>query len=403
MEVFVARQPIFDKSKQVVGYELLFRDGIQNCFPLGMGGDEATLQVLSSGVSIGFEALTGGKRAFINFTESNITTGLAKLVPEQILSVEILETVEPTCHIIEACRELHAAGYQIVLDDFVFQARFQPFIEIADIIKIDFMENNSALKRAFLRKIIPGRVKLLAEKVETDEDFQQGVELGYTYFQGYFFSRPVVISHKELAPARVLQVQLIQAVNREDFDIGRLEELIKRDVAFSFKLFKYINSAWFGFRSKIQSIRQAIVLLGQREVRRWVSLMTMRDLSQEKPAELLLIAIIRGRMCEQVAQEAGFPKHAPTAFVVGMFSLLDAMFDQPLATILPELSLAPEVVEALLGQPSFLGTVLALVRSYEQADWDELKGLCEKLAIAEESLPALYQDAVRWADFAAEL
>ncbi len=403
MEVFVARQPIFDKSKQVVGYELLFRDGIQNCFPLGMGGDEATLQVLSSGVSIGFEALTGGKRAFINFTESNITTGLAKLVPEQILSVEILETVEPTCHIIEACRELHAAGYQIVLDDFVFQARFQPFIEIADIIKIDFMENNSGLKRAFLRKIIPGRVKLLAEKVETDEDFQQGVELGYTYFQGYFFSRPVVISHKELAPARVLQVQLIQAVNREDFDIGRLEALIKRDVAFSFKLFKYINSAWFGFRSKIQSIRQAIVLLGQREVRRWVSLMTMRDLSQEKPAELLLIAIIRGRMCEQVAQEAGFSKHAPTAFVVGMFSLLDAMFDQPLATILPELSLAPEVVEALLGQSSFLGTVLALVRSYEQTDWDELKGLCEKLAIAEERLPALYQDAVRWADFAAEL
>jgi c-di-GMP-related signal transduction protein len=403
MEIFVARQPIFDKSKQVVGYELLFRDGVQNCFPLGMGGDEATLQVISSGVSIGFEALTGGKRAFINFTESNITTGLAKLVPEQFLSVEILETVEPTHHIIEACRELRAAGYQIVLDDFVFQARFQPFIEMADIIKIDFMDNNSLLKRSLLRKIIPSRVQLLAEKVETDEDFRQGVELGYTYFQGYFFSRPVVISHKELAPARILQVQLVQAVNSEDFDIGKLEDVIKRDVAFSFKLFKYINSAWFGFRSKIQSIRQAIVLLGQREIRRWVSFMTMRDLSQDKPAELLLIAIIRGRMCEQAAQEAGFPKLAPTAFIVGMFSLLDAMFDRPMEAILPELSLAPEVVEALQGEPTFLGIVLELVRSYEQADWDKLKGLCDTLAIAEERLPVLYQEAVRWADFAAEM
>lgn len=403
MEVFVARQPIFDRAKQVVGYELLFRDGVQNCFPSGATGDDATCSVISSGLSIGFESLTGGRRAFVNFTESNIATGLARLVPEQYLAVEILETVEPTAAIVAACRELKAAGYQIVLDDFVFQSKYQPFIELADIIKIDFRAVNSTQKRAFLRKVIPGRVELLAEKVESDEDFREGVELGYSFFQGYFFSRPVVIARKEISPSRLLQIQLIQEVNREDFDIGQLEEVVKRDVAFSYKLFKYINSAWFGFRSRIQSIRQAIVLLGQREIRRWVSLMTMRDMSQDKPAELLVTAIIRGRLCEQLAHAAGFPREAPSAFIVGMFSLLDALLDRPMEDILPELSLAPEVAAALQGEATFLGVVLGLARSYEQADWDTLKPLCEKLAVGEETLPALYQEAVRWADFAAEL
>lgn len=399
MDIFVARQPIFDVSKQVVGYELLFRDGIQNCFPAEQQGDNATCGVIASGLSIGFEALTGGKRAFINFTESNIQTGLAKLVPEQFLAVEILETVEPSGHIVAACRELKKAGYQIVLDDFVFQAKYQPFIELADIIKIDFLAC-APQKRAFLRKVIPSSVRLLAEKVESEEDFRSGVEMGYSLFQGYFFSRPTVISHKEISPSRLLQIRLIQQVNREDFDVAQLEDVIKRDVAFSYKLFKYINSAWFGLSSSVQSIRQAIVLLGQREIRRWVSLITMRDLAKDKPAELLTTAVIRGRMCEQVARLAGHPGEAASAFVVGMFSLLDALLDRQMEDILPELSLAPEVAAALQGEMTFLGRVLGLARAYEQADWELMAARCGALAVDEAKMPGLYQEAVRWADVA---
>lgn len=401
MEIFVARQPIFDVSKQVVGYELLFRDGIQNCFPAAAQGDDATCGVISSGLSIGFEALTGGKRAFINFTESNIQTGLAKLVPEQFLAVEILETVEPTGDIVSACRELKKEGYQIVLDDFVFQAKYQPFIELADIIKIDFLACVPQ-KRAFMRKIIPPSVQLLAEKVENEEDFRSGVEMGYSFFQGYFFSRPVVISHKEISPSRLLQIQLIQQVNRDDFDVAQLEDVIKRDVAFTYKLFKYINSAWFGFSSRIQSIRQAVVLLGQREIRRWVSLMTMRDLSQDKPAELLTTAVIRGRLCEQISHLTGHPQEAASAFVVGMFSLLDALLDRQMEDIIPELSLAPEVTAALKGEMTILGKVLGLARAYELADWEIVAAWCDKLSVDEAKIPALYQEAVRWADFANE-
>ncbi len=401
MEIFVARQPIFDVTQQVVAYELLFRDGIQNCFPVEAQGDAATCGVIASGLSIGFEALTGGKRAFINFTESNIQTGLAKLVPEQYLAVEILETVEPSGGIVAACRELKKAGYQIVLDDFVFQAKYQPFIELADIVKIDFLAC-PPLKRAFMRKVIPPSVTLLAEKVESEADFRSGVEMGYSLFQGFFFSRPVVIAHKEITPSRLLQIQLIQEVNRADFDVAQLEDVIKRDVAFTYKLFKYINSAWFGLPSRIQSVRQAIVLLGQREIRRWVSLMTMRDLSQDKPAELLTTAVVRGRLCEQLALLAG-SREAASAFVVGIFSLLDALLDRQMADILPELSLAPEVAAALQAEETFLGRVLGLARAYEQADWAAVSAWCGKLAIAEAKLPELYSEAVKWADFANEL
>ncbi|HWQ61574.1 MAG TPA: HDOD domain-containing protein, partial [Negativicutes bacterium] len=164
----------------------------------------------------------------------------------------------------------------------------------------------------------------------------------------------------------------------------------------------YINSAWFGFASRIQSIRQAVVLLGQREIRRWVSLMTMRDLSQDKPAELLTTAVVRGRLCEQIARLAGHPQEAASAFVVGMFSLLDALLDRQMEDIIPELSLAPEVATALQGETTFLGKVLGLSRAYEQAEWEIVAAWCEKLAVDEAKIPGLYQEAVRWADFANE-
>jgi c-di-GMP-related signal transduction protein len=399
MEVFVARQPIFDSNKVVVGYELLFRDGVQNCFPVGSASDSATYSVISSSyMSIGFEALTRGKKAFVNFTASNLQTGLAKLVPENYLAVEILETVEPTPDVVKACAELKKAGYQIVLDDFVFQAKYQPFVDLADIIKIDFLAVTAEQRRKLFRKVIPPRVKLLAEKVESEEDFVQGVKLGYTYFQGYFFSKPVVITYTEIPPNRILQLQLVQQVNREDFNVAQLEEVIKRDVSLSYKLFKYVNSAWFGFRYKIQSIRQAVALLGQGEIRRWVSLVTIRDLSQEKPIELLTTAIIRGRLCEQIAQTAGLAKQVQGAFVVGMFSLLDALLDRSMEEILGELSLAPDVTEALLGRPTILGAVLRLARSYEQADWELLSHLSAVLGFEEKKLPGLYHEAILWAD-----
>ncbi len=399
MDVFVARQPIFDSSKAVIGYELLFRDGIQNCFPEGPVADSATPSVISSGyMSIGFDALTRGRKAFVNFTEGNIQTGLAKLVPENYLAVEILETVEPTPRVVKACADLKKAGYQIVLDDFVFQAKYQPFIDLADIIKIDFLTVTASQKRKLYRKIIPPRVKLLAEKVESEKDFAEGVASGYSYFQGYFFSKPTVIIYKEIPPNRLQQLQLVQQVNRDDFDVPQLEEVIKRDVSLSYKLFKYVNSAWFGFRYKIESIKQAIALLGQGEIRRWVALVTIKDLSQEKPAELLTTAIIRGRLCEQIAQAAGLTRQVPAAFVVGMFSLLDALLDRPMEDILKELSLAPDVADALLGQPTVLGAVLRVAQCYEKADWAMLSHLAMALEIDEEKLPGLYQEALTWAD-----
>jgi len=404
MEVFVARQPIFDSNKAVVGYELLFRDGVQNCFSEKGADDSVVYSAISSSyMSTGFDALTHGKKAFVNFTESNIQAGLAKLMPEHVLTVEILETVDPTPDMVNACAELKRSGYQIVLDDFAFQARYQPFLELADIIKIDFSAVGAEQRRRLLRKATPSRVQLLAERVESEEAFVQGVKLGYTYFQGRFFSKPVTITYKEIPPSRIMQLQLVQEVNKDDFDVGRLEEVIKRDVSLSYKLFKYVNSAWFGFRHKIESIRQAITLLGQGEIRRWVALGTIKELSQEKPAELLTTAIIRGRLCEQIAQAVGMTKQAPSAFVVGMFSLLDALLDRSMEEILGELNLAPDVTQALMGKPTMMGAILRLAQTYEKADWELLSHLAGVLGIDEEKLPGLYHDAILWADRMSEM
>lgn len=399
MEVFVTRQPIFDCDKAVIGYELLFRDGVQTCIPAGLTAVSVTCDAVnSSDMTIVIEALARGKKAFINFTESNIQTGLAKLVPEKFLTVQILEKVEPIPDVVEACTELKKAGYQFVMDDFVFQSKYQSFIELADIIKIDFSVVAAEQKRRLLRKVIPPRVKLLAERVESQEDFVEGVKLGYSYFQGHFFSKPMFSTGKEILPSRIIQLQLVQEVNQEEFDVRRLEEVIKRDVSLVYKLFKYINSPWFGFRYKIQSIRQAIALLGQLEIRRWVALITIKDLSQEKSAELLTTAIVRGRLCEQIAQAARLGKQAPGAFVVGMFSLLDALLDRSMEEILGELNLAPSVAQALMGRPTILGTVLRLVQAYEKADWELLGHLSGILGINEEKLPGLYHGAIVWAD-----
>lgn len=280
METFVVRQPVFDKEQQVVGYELLFRDGLANFYPPAPGGGADCAA---------FQALAGGKTVFINIAGDNAGSGPGELLSEQ------------------ACLELRAAGWQLMLDDFLFRDRFQVPGETAPVVKFGFMAFKAEANRQPIRQAVAAKVKLLAAAVDTEEDYRRAVDLGFTYFQGYFCRRPAATAGKEPAPAEILQLQLLQEINREDFDLVQLETVIKRDVAFSYKLFRYINSAWFGFRSKIKSIRQAIVLLGPQEIRRWASLVTVRDLSRDKPGELFVTAVVRGRLCELLTQAAGFP------------------------------------------------------------------------------------------------
>ena len=248
MDIFIARQPIFDIRQNVFAYELLYRSGIKNLYA-GINGDQASSEVIgSSFLLFGLENLTMGKKAFINFTRKLLEDEVATLLPKESIVVEVLENVEPDKQMLSACIKLKELGYQLALDDFAYDPRFEPFIDLVDIIKVDFLQTSPQDRAALVQRIGNKNIKFLAEKVETKEDFNQALQAGYSYFQGYFFSKPNIVSGKDITSFKLTYLQLLQEIGKPDLDFDELEETIKRDVALSYKLLRYINSAAFSPR-----------------------------------------------------------------------------------------------------------------------------------------------------------
>ena len=281
MQVFVARQPIFDRRQHIFAYELLFRQGQENYYSAA-DGDQATSQVIvNSFWLIGLSTLTGGKRAFINFTANLLKNEIVTMLPADQIAVEILETVNPTADIVEACRKIRKLGFLIVLDDFVFEPRFEPLMELADIIKIDFQITGIEEQIKLIEMCRGKDIRFLAEKVETPEEFRQAMELGYTYFQGYFFSKPIIVAGQSIPKNKSVNFRLLQQISSSLLDLDKLEKLIEKDVFLTYMLLKYINSASFGIRASIRSIRQALALLGVKEAVKWAALIVTRELAQD--------------------------------------------------------------------------------------------------------------------------
>lgn len=397
MHVLVARQPIFDKTRNVVAYELLFRSSMSNSYS-GGDGDQATTDVIvASFLSIGMDVVTGGKKALINFTDNLLKSKVAHLLPCDILAVEILETVEPEPEIIAACQELKKDGYTIVLDDFVFHPRFAPLIELADIIKIDFIATSPLERKSIVQRFAQTKIKFLAEKVETQAEFEEAVQCGYSYFQGYFFSKPIIIARKDIPASKLSYLKLLQEIKRADMNITHIEETIKREISFSYRLLKYINSSAFAFRQEIRSIRQAVSLLGQRDLLKWVSLNAMCCIQDDKPPELITTAVIRAYFGELIAVRLGKQPIASDVFLMGLFSMIDAILDSSLATLLEELPVSREVKVALLGGEGFFHDIYQLTVSYERADWTTVFQYAKKLGLSNDELPDLYLKTLAWA------
>jgi c-di-GMP-related signal transduction protein len=396
MDAFVARQPIFHGSKKLFAYELLFRTGMSNAFP-GIDGGIATSSLLSSSFfTVGIERISGGKLVFINFTEELLRRGVPTLFPKSEIVVEILEDVQPTEEVVEACRDLQQKGYLLALDDFVFRDNLQPLIDMARIIKIDFRLTPLEEIAEMLKRIKGGRCRLLAEKIETHEEFLEAKALGFHYFQGYFFAKPEILKNREVSPSQLTVARLICEVNRRDMEYQQLEELINQDVAISFKLFNYLNSAYFGRVQPISSIRQAIAFLGERGIRMFVSLIVASRLVEQKPDELLRLSAIRGKFLEQVAITLGI--NEGELFMLGLFSLLDAMLDNPMEVLVGQLPLSVEVREALVQRSGSLAPFLLLVEAYEQCNWSDVDLRLNQLQLNPEKIQTFYLDAVRMAD-----
>jgi c-di-GMP-related signal transduction protein len=398
MEVFVARQPIFDKQQKVFAYELLYRVGLDNFYD-NPDGDQASSEVIANSfLLIGIETMTGGKRAFINFTGNLIKQGVPAILPKELMAVEILETVMIDDELIEACRKLKDLGYMIVLDDFVFRERIKSVIPLADIIKIDFANTSEKERLNFVERLGAWNGKLLAEKVETRKEFEQALAMGYSYFQGYFFSKPVIMSGKDVKGYKVNYLQMLQAVNSPDMDFDRIEDIIRRDVTLSYKLLKYINSAAFGFRTRIESIRHALVLLGMREIRKWTSLIILRGMGTDRPDEIMTSSVIRGRFGELLAPLLGMRESSSDIFLMGIFSMIDALVDKPLNEIMLELPISEDIKVALPGWEGRYTSIYRMILAYEKGDWKEFFAWADQFKLDQKVVPKLYLESLEWAN-----
>jgi EAL and modified HD-GYP domain-containing signal transduction protein len=344
----------------------------------------------------GIGVITGGRKAFVNFTRDTLVNGYANIIPKSLIVVEILETVVADDEVVEACRALKRAGHLIALDDVVLGAWSTRLIELADIVKVDFAQNDPEQRARIVKTLRPRGLKLLAEKVETQEDFGQARTAGYDYFQGYFFSKPAIISGRKVPASKLNLLQLLREIHSPATDLRQVETLIKREVSLTLKLLTYMNSVAFGVRRRIESVGHAMAMLGEVGVKRWASVAILFDMGRDKPVELVVNSVIRARFGESLATAVGLGGRAPDAFFMGLFSMLDVLLGQPLPDLLARLPVAEDVREALLGGRSRLRPVLELVRAWEAVDWAEVSRLCLALALDEAAVPGLYLEAVEW-------
>ncbi len=399
MYFYAARQPILDKEKKLYAYELLFRDSIVNVFP-DVDADEATTKMIeASNFNLGISEFTGNKPAFINFTLETLIQGYPETLATEEVVVEILETVKPGKKLLAICKDLNDKGYTIALDDYIHQSVWHHFYPFIHIIKIDWqdttLETIQAVKVAI--KDFP-HIKLLAEKVETYEEYNQALELDFELFQGFFFAKPEMVKTKSLSPSQIAMAELLYETSQKDLDLASITSVFERDVTLSYKLLRYANSAIFKRRNEISTIKQALVTLGSVELKRFLGLMFASNINPDKPSELINSAMARAKFCEAMASEIKTPIDNSIAFLTGLLSLIDAIVDEDLASILDKLPLAQEIKDTLLTRKGTMATLIMLLEFIERAEWSKTTKAMQALGLERECVVKNYNKAIAWAD-----
>tara|TARA_R110002124_G_scaffold67546_1_gene183275 strand:+ start:847 stop:2064 length:1218 start_codon:yes stop_codon:yes gene_type:complete len=399
MKIYTARQAIFNRKEHVVAYELLYRGGPENIFPQIDPHRATSKLIMRTHLNHGLALITDGKPALINFPEESILSGLPEILPTKQVMIEILETVTPSDEVYEACQKLYHQGYHLALDDFVYKAEWARFFKLVKLIKFDIQATPLSELAVLINKLKKKKnLKILAEKVETKDEFLQAKKLGFHYFQGYYFCKPEMSGHHEIDNSQAIMLGLMQECLKTELNINNITSYFERDVGLCFKLFKFINSGIFPLTQNVTSIKNALIYLGDTQTKKLILLLTSGILATNKPKELTRLAIIRARFCELMAAKA-MPEYAEAGFMVGLFSLLDAMLDKPLDNLLDDLPLAPEVHAALTSdKPSRLKYILNAVIYYEKGSWYNTKRNAEMVNVTYEELTDYYQNALVWAN-----
>ena len=395
--VYIARQPILDGAGQVFGYELLYRAREEDA-TCATPGDVASANVFTDAIlTMGLEMLTNGRPAFVNLTRSLLLSGAATVLPAPSCILEIGRDVHVDAEVIEACRRLQEMGYTLALDDYQGQDELVELLPFVKFVKVDAQVTDAETRAAIARRVMH-RVRLIAEKVETAEVFEETKRSGYSLFQGYFFCRPTTIKSATPPGRRLTYLRLLAAINQPNVTLADLEELIRQDVSLCYRVLRCINSAAFGLQMEIHSIRQALILLGIGQVRKWASVWSLASVAQGGgSAEVMPVSIIRARCCEILGDRAAGPGRESGLFLLGMCSLLDAMLGRPMPAALVDLPLAGEIRDALLGKPNSARAILDAVIAYERGDFAGAEAIATKLGLPGDALLAAYEDALRYA------
>ncbi len=411
MDIYVARQPIFDRNLKLFGYELLYRDGASNSFDSSIDDDTATARVLvNSFFDIGFSQITDSSAAFVNFGTETLKNGSIFFFNSQELIIEILENVGIDQQILDICVSLKEKGYKIAIDDVAYSEmeNYQKLMPYVDIVKVDFFRNNNYERKRIVEVYKKRGIKFLAEKVESREEFDQALCDGYDYFQGYFFSKPLVVKGKKISSYKIRCFEILKELHGKEPDYKRLSDLVEQDVNLAYKFLKIMNSPMFYLRNKVTSIKQALVYLGINEIRRFISVLLLYDIKDGKPEELVKTALIRGKMCEIISEKTKMANRKSEMFLMGLFSLIDVLLDKEMKDIVGELPLSEDIKLCLLSgteqcKSYDLCATLNLVKAYEKGDWESLISQQTILKLRDNDVADSYVEAIKWAHQVADI
>jgi c-di-GMP-related signal transduction protein len=394
--VYIARQPILDDQIKVFGYELLSRGGAHHNFWEGPS-DHASARVLDDALlSVGLEALTGGRTAFLNLSEAILLSDAATLLPPHGLVLELVETIRADSETIEACRSLHRRGYTVALDDFEPGSDAEAFLPFAKYVKLDLLAIPPAELAPLAERLLPRGLRLVAEKVETVDAFDLAKAAGCSFFQGYFFCRPRTFSVRSMSRGQLTRLRLLAALNQDNVSLRTIEDLLKQDPGLSYRVLRCVNSAGSGLLREVHSIREAALLLGLQQIRKWASIWSLAGMNGGSP-ELVTMTILRARCCELLGASLRNSDGGAEFFLLGLCSMLDSILGRPLDGVIADLPLSHETREALLGKQNSARHVLDAVTHYERGSWNEVAEAAYRVSLTEEDVGDAYNGALAWA------
>ncbi len=396
MFAYTARQPIFNVNRELFAYELLFREGKQNCFP-DIPPDEATSKLLAtSHLSLGLEEIVGDKLAFINFHRDTLMYRFPTSLDASQVVVEVLETIKIDDALIKACKHLRGLGFTLALDDYDGTEKWKPLLPFTSILKFDITQMATEEIARLVPDLKAQRIKLVAEKVETYTQFDTFKDMGFDYFQGYFLAHPEVVRHRTIESSQTTLLELLSASASINVDFDKVNAILQRDVSLTFLLLRFINNPMFNKRHKINSLKHALTYMGEVEVKKFIALLALANLSKGQPTELMQMSLVRAKFCELVSLALKQRENPPTGFLTGLLSLLDALMEKPMEDLMKKIPVTESVKDALCGKQNLLKDCLLLVKYFESANWGGIKSLSTKHKLKQTLLHAFYNESIKW-------